>query len=70
MNWLKLFVLLLEWGVQLKRRDDETKREERLLLAKTNPGDYLRQFGWVQHVTDPQNPMRGNSSSANECDRE
>jgi hypothetical protein len=49
---VKLFVHLIELAVQVKRRDDEEKRQERLAQAKSNPGDYLRQFGRVQHIDD------------------
>lgn len=52
MSWAqllaKLLVHIIELAVQLKRRDDEEKRQERLTQAKSNPGNYLRQFGRVQ----------------------
>ncbi len=69
MNWLRLFVLLLEWGVQLKRRDDEAKRKKRLSLAQNNPGDYLRQFGRVQRASEQEDSMCGNYTSVEECKR-
>lgn len=63
MLWAKLFVLLLEWGIQLKRRDDYEKRQERLQQAKSNPGDYLRQFGRVRRVADkPEDAVRGDTT--------
>lgn len=47
-NLLKFILILIEWGVQLKRRDDEAQKQQRLHHARTNLADYLRQFGRVQ----------------------
>ncbi|RDL44677.1 hypothetical protein DN730_09840 [Marinomonas piezotolerans] len=47
---LKLMLILMEWAVQVKRRDDEAQKQERLRKARTDPAGYLRQFGRVRHV--------------------
>ena len=47
-SWLKFLLILIEWGVQLKRRDEHEKKQERLREARTNPAKYLRRFGRVQ----------------------
>lgn len=70
MVWAKLFVLLLEWGIQLKRRDDYEKRQERLQQAKSNPGDYLRQFGRVRRVADKADAVRGDTTGTDGHDRD
>jgi hypothetical protein len=69
--WVKLFVMLIEWGIQLKRRDDNEKRQERLQQAKGNPGDYLRQFGRVRRVADePKDAVRGDTTGVDGNDRD
>ena len=71
MLWAKLFVLLLEWGIQLKRRDDHEKRQERLQHARSNPGDYLRQFGRVRRVADkPTDAVSGDTTGTEGHDRD
>ena len=47
---LRFALTLLEWAIQLKRRDEHEKKQERLREARTNPTGYLRQFGRVQPV--------------------
>lgn len=47
---LKLLPILIEWAVQLKRRDEHEKKQKRLRQARTDPANYLRQFGRVQRA--------------------
>ena len=47
---LQLLILIVEFLIQLKRRDDNAKRKSRIEKAKSDPAAYLRQFGRVQHV--------------------
>ncbi|OOI04725.1 hypothetical protein BIW16_07650 [Vibrio sp. OULL4] len=47
-SWVRLAAVLIEWAIQLRRRDEYEKRQERLEEARNNPGDYLRQFGRVR----------------------
>ncbi|WP_111639981.1 hypothetical protein [Marinomonas shanghaiensis] len=47
---LKLLLILIEWAVQLKRRDDEAQKQERLDEARNDPASYLRRFGRVQRA--------------------
>lgn len=47
---LRFALTLLEWAIQLKRRDEHEKKQERLREARTNPAGYLRQFGRVPDV--------------------
>lgn len=49
---LKLLPILIEWVVQLKRRDEHEKKQERLREARTDPANYLRQFGRVRRKPD------------------
>lgn len=75
MSWAKLLVTLLvhviELAVQVKRRDDEEKRQERLAQAKSNPGDYLRQFGRVRPIEDkPSASVPSDSADTGEHNRD
>ncbi|MGO2354051.1 MAG: hypothetical protein ACTH58_04885 [Marinomonas foliarum] len=36
--------------MQLKRRDEHEKKQKRLRQARTDPANYLRQFGRVQRA--------------------
>ena len=47
---LKFLLILIEWAVQMKRRDDEAQKQERLNQARNDPANYLRQFGRVQRA--------------------
>jgi hypothetical protein len=68
---IKLLVHLVELAVQVKRRDENEKRQERLQQAKSNPGDYLRQFGRVRHVADePKDAVRGDTTGVDGNDRD
>lgn len=62
---LKLVLILVEWSVQLRRRDEKEERLERLEQARDRPGDYLRQFGRVRRDGSAEGiepPVRGDSS--------
>lgn len=50
LSLLKFALILIEWAIQLKRRDEYEKKQERLREARDNPAKYLRQFGRVQYV--------------------
>ena len=45
---LRFLLILIEWGVQLRRKDVYKKKQERLRQARTDPVNYLRKFGRVQ----------------------
>ncbi len=65
---LRFALTLLEWAIQLKKRDEHEKKQERLREARTNPAGYLRQFGRVQPVkpddgTDRTDNMRSSGTS-------
>lgn len=65
-NLLKLVFILIEWSVQLRRRDDEEVRRERLEQARDHPGDYLRRFGRVRRDEPAEGvepKVRGDPSS-------
>ena len=65
-NLLKLVLILIEWSVQLRRRDEEEVRRERLEQARDRPGDYLRQFGRVRRDGSAEGvepKVRGDPSS-------
>lgn len=49
-NLLKFLLILMEWAVQLKRQDEYEKKQERLRQARTDPANYLRQFGRVRRA--------------------
>ncbi|SBS29070.1 hypothetical protein MSP8886_01426 [Marinomonas spartinae] len=67
---LKFLLILIEWGVQLKRRDDEAQKQQRLHQARTDPANYLRQFGRVHDVKPDESasPMPGGRASADKHD--
>lgn len=52
---LKLIALLLEFLIQTKRRNDDEEKKIRVDAAKSDPLNYLRQFGRVQHVANDDN---------------
>lgn len=62
-SWLKFLLILIEWGIQLKRRDEYDKKQERLRQARTDPAGYMRERGWLQRN------QSGNSDSALPSDR-
>ncbi len=47
-SWLKFLLVLIEWGIQLKRQDEYDKKQERLRQARTDPAGYMRERGWLQ----------------------
>ncbi|MBJ7555401.1 hypothetical protein [Marinomonas spartinae] len=68
-SWLKFLLILVEWGVQLKRRDDEAQKQERLNQARTDPANYLRQFGRVRRKPDESKAdMHDSGASADQHD--
>ncbi len=46
--FMRLLVVFVESLVQMKRRDDEIKRQDRMLVARDDPGAYLRGLGRVR----------------------
>lgn len=71
-SWGRLAVVLIEWAIQLRRRDEYEKRQERLQQARNNPGDYLRQFGRVRRNESAKadKPVRGDTASTKGNDRD
>jgi hypothetical protein len=72
-SWLKLLLILVEWAVQLKRRDEHEKKQERLNQARNDPANYLRQFGRVRDVKPDQpkasgDPVPGSGTSTDRHD--
>lgn len=62
-SWLKFLLILIEWGIQLKRQDEHDKKQERLRQARTDPAGYMRERGWLQRN------QSGNSDSSMPSDR-
>lgn len=62
-SWLKFLLILVEWGIQLKRQDEHDKKQERLRQARTDPASYMRDRGWLQRN------QPGNSSTSMPSDR-
>lgn len=46
---LQIIAFLLEFLIQAKRRSDDEDKKKRVDAAKSDPINYLRQFGRVQH---------------------
>jgi len=69
-SWLKFLLILMEWAVQVKRRDDEAQKQQRLRKARTDPAGYLRQFGRVRHVEsdDSANSMPSSGAGTDKHD--
>lgn len=57
-------LVLIEWAIQIKRRDEHAKKQERLNQARTDPANYLRQFGRVRRVESDQPADTVHSSGA------
>ncbi|MDO6707934.1 hypothetical protein [Photobacterium sp. 1_MG-2023] len=62
---LTVLALLVEQFIQMKRRDDYADKQKRLRVAKSDPADYLRQFGRVRTT---QSTMRSNTTGTGEHD--
>jgi hypothetical protein len=65
-NLLKLLLILVEWVVQLKRRDEHEKKQERLREARANPANYLRQFGRVRRTKPDESTDSMHSGGASD----
>lgn len=63
-SWLKLLLIIIEWAVQLKRRDEHEKKQERLREARTDPAKYLRRFGRVQRAKPDESKADVHDSGA------
>ncbi|QUX96538.1 hypothetical protein C0J08_14525 [Marinomonas sp. CT5] len=60
---LKFLLILMEWAVQMKRRDEYEKKQERLREARTDPAKYLRQFGRVRRKPDESKAVMPDSGT-------
>ena len=71
-SWLKFLLILIEWGIQLKRRDEHDKKQERLRQARTDPAGYLRERGWLQRNQSGKSDsgMPSDRTCADQHDRE
>ncbi len=67
---LKLLLILIEWAVQLKRKDEHEKKQERLRQARADPVNYLRQFGRVQRTKpdESKDPMHSSRTTTDKHD--
>lgn len=63
-SWLKLLTILIEKAIQIKRRDEYEKKQERLHQARTDPATYLKRFGRVQRVESDESTDTVHSSGA------
>lgn len=63
-SFIKLFVIFVEWAVQWKRHDDQAKKQERLREARTDPANYLRQFGRVRRKPDESKAVMPDSGTS------
>lgn len=67
-SWLKFLLILIEWGIQLKRQDEHDKKQERLRQARTDPAGYMRERGWLQRNQSSDSSMPSDRTGTDQHD--